>query len=100
MNTIIFSDYDSGYRSSALLLRDGVDWGLIDKYMYKEQIPYADEIVDYDDKKLFDFFERMFNAEIKRIVIVVDGKVAKVRYNCPRGFFGYEMVDGKVQETD
>lgn len=100
MNTVIFSDYDSGYRSSALLLRDGVDWGLIDKYMYKEQIPYADEITNYDDEKLFDFFERMFNAEIKRIVIVVDGKVAKVRYNCPRGFFGYEMVDGKVQETD
>lgn len=100
MNTIIFSDYDSGYRSSALLLRDDVDWGLIDKYMYKEQIPYADEISDYDDEKLFDFFERMFNSEIKRIVIVVDGKVAKVRYNCPRGFFGYEMVDGKVQETD
>ena len=100
MNTIIFSDYDSGYRSSALLLRDDVDWGLIDKYMYNEQIPYADEIVDYDDEKLFDFFERMFNAEIKRIVIVVDGKVAKVRYNCPRGLFGYEMVDGKVQETD
>ena len=100
MNTIIFSDYDSGYRSSALLLRDGVDWGLIDKYMYKEQIPYADDIVDYDDEKLFDFFTRMFNAEIKRIVIVVDGKVAKVRYNCPRGFFGYEMFDGKVQEAD
>ena len=100
MNTIIFSDYDSGYRSSALLLRDDVDWGLIDKYMYKEQIPYADEIVDYDDEKLFDFFERMFNAEIKRIVIVVDGKVAKVRYNCPRGFFGYKMVDGEVRETD
>ena len=100
MNTVIFSDYDSGYRSSALLLRDGVDWGLIDKYMYKEQIPYADEIVDYDDEKLFDFFERMFNAEIKRIVIVIDGKVAKVRYNCPRGFFGYGMVDGEVRETD
>lgn len=100
MNTVIFSDYDSGYRSSALLLRDGVDWGLIDKYMYKEQIPYADEITNYDDEKLFDFFERMFNAEIKRIVIVVDGKVAKVRYNCPRGFFGYGMVDGKVQETN
>ena len=100
MNTVIFSDYDSGYRSSALLLRDDVDWGLINKYMYKEQIPYADEITNYDDEKLFDFFERMFNAEIKRIVIVVDGKVAKVRYNCPRGFFGYEMVDGKVQETD
>lgn len=100
MNTVIFSDYDSGYRSSALLLRDDVDWGLINKYMYKEQIPYADEITNYDDEKLFDFFERMFNAEIKRIVIVVDGKVTKVRYNCPRGFFGYEMVDGKVQETD
>ena len=100
MGTVIFSDYDSGYRSSALLLRDDVDWGLIDKYMYKEQIPYADEIVDYDDEKLFDFFERMFNAEIKRIVIVVDGKVAKVRYNCPRGFFGYKMVDGEVRETD
>lgn len=100
MNTVIFSDYDSGYRSSALLLRDDVDWGLINKYMYKEQIPYADEITNYDDEKLFDFFERMFNAEIKRIVIVVDGKVAKVRYDCPRGFFGYEMVDGKVQETN
>ena len=101
MNTVIFSDYDSGYRSSALLLRDGgVDWGLINKYMYKEQIPDAEDIADYDDEKLFVFFERMFNAEIKRIVIVVDGKVAKVRYNCPRGFFGYEMVDGKVQETD
>ena len=100
MNAVIFSDYDSGYRSSALLLRDDVDWGLINRYMYKEQIPHADEIVDYDDEKLFDFFERMFNAEIKRIVIVVDGKVAKVRYNCPRGFFGYEMVDGEVQETD
>lgn len=100
MNTVIFSDYDSGYRSSALLLRDDVDWGLINKYMYKEQIPYADEITNYDDEKLFDFFERMFNAEIKRIVIVVDGEVAKVRYDCPRGFFGYEIVDGKVQETN
>lgn len=100
MNTVIFSDYDSGFRSSALLLVDGVDWGLINKYMYKEQIPHADEIVDYDDEKLFAFFVQMFNAEIKRIVIVVDGKVAKVRYNCPRGFFGYKMVNGKVQETD
>lgn len=100
MNTVIFSDYDSGYRSSALLLSDGVDWGLIDRYMYKEQIPHADEIVDYDDEKLFALFERMFNAEIKRIVIIVDGEVAKVRYDCPRGFFGYKMVDGKVQETD
>lgn len=100
MNTVIFSDYDSGYRSSALFLRDDVDWGLIDKYMYKEQIPHADEIVDYGDEKLFAFFRNLFNAEIRRVVIVVDGKVAKVRYNCPRGFFGYEMVDGKVQETD
>lgn len=100
MNTVIFSDYDSGYRSSALLLRDGVDWGLIDGNMYKESIPDAEDIDDYDDEKLFDLFERMFNAEIKRIIIVVDGKVAKVRYNCPRGFFGYAMVDGKIQETD
>lgn len=100
MNTVIFSDYDSGYRSSALLLVNGVDWGLINKYMYKEQIPDAEDIADYDDEKLFVFFERMFNAEIKRVVIVVDGKVVKVRYNCPRGFFGYEMVDGKVKETD
>lgn len=100
MNTIIFSDYDSGYRSSALLLRDGVDWGLIDKYMYKEQIPYAEDIADYDDEKLFAFFERMFNAEISRVVIEIDGHVYKVRYKCPRGFFGYGMVDGKVQETD
>lgn len=100
MNTVFFLIYDCGYRSSALLLSDGVDWGLIDRYMYKEQIPHADEIIDYDDEKLFTFFRNLFNAEIKRIVIVVDGKVAKVRYNCPRGFFGYKMVDGKVQETN
>ena len=37
MNTVIFSVYDGGYRSSALLLNDGADWGLIYKYMYKEQ---------------------------------------------------------------
>ena len=100
MGTVIFSDYDSGYRSSALLLRDDVDWGLIDKYMYKEQIPDADEISNYDDEKLFAFFGRMFNAEITRVIIEIDGHVYKVRYKCPRGFFGYKMVDGKVQETD
>lgn len=98
MNTVIFSDYDSGYRSSALLLRDGVDWGLINKYMYKEQIPDAGEISYYDDEKLFAFFERIFNAEIERVVIEIDGHVDKVRYKCPRGFFGYEMVNGKVQD--
>lgn len=38
MNTVIFSIYDSGYRSSALLLSDGVDWGMINNHMYKEQI--------------------------------------------------------------
>ena len=98
MGTVIFSDYDSGYRSSALLLRDDVDWGLIDKYMYKEQIPDADEISNYDDEKLFAFFERMFNAEVRRIIIEIDGHVDKIRCKCPRGFFGYEMVDGKVQD--
>lgn len=100
MNTIIFSIYDSGYRSSALLLREDMDWGMLDVNMYKEQIPDADDIVDYDDEKLFDFFTRMFNAYIGRVVIVIDGHVYKVRYKCPRGFFGYEMVDGKVRETD
>lgn len=100
MGTVIFSIYDSGYRSSALLLRDDVDWGLIDKYMYKEQIPDADEISNYDDEKLFAFFERMFNAEVRRVIIEVDGHVDKIRCKCPRGFFGYEMVDGKVRETD
>ena len=100
MNTVIFSVYDGGYRSSALLLSDGVDWGMIDKYMYKEQIPDAEDIADYDDEKLFTFFRNLFNAYIGRIVIIVDGKVAKVRYDCPRGFFGYKMVDGEVRETD
>lgn len=101
MGTVIFSDYDSGYRSSALLLRDDVDWGLIDKYMYKEQIPDADEISNYDDEKLFAFFERMFNAEVRRVIIEVDGHVDKIRCKCPRGFFGYETTaDGKIQETD
>ena len=100
MGTVIFSDYDSGYRSSALLLRDDVDWGLIDKYMYKEQIPDAYEISNYDDEKLFAFFERMFNAEVRRIIIEIDGHVDKIRCKCPRGFFGYEIVDGKIQEAD
>lgn len=101
MGTVIFSDYDSGYRSSALLLRDDVDWGLIDKYMYKEQIPDADEISNYDDEKLFAFFERMFNAEVRRVIIEVDGHVDKIRCKCPRGFFGYETTaDGKIQEVD
>ncbi len=68
--------------------------------MYKKQIPDAEEISYYDDEKLFAFFERMFNAEIERVVIEIDGHVYKVRYKCPRGFFGYGMVDGKVQETD
>lgn len=99
MIAVIFSIYDGGYRSSALRLRDdGVDWGLINRYMYKEQIPAAEDIADYDDEKLFDFFTRMFNAEITRVVIEIDGHVYKVRYKCPRGFFGYKMVDGKVQD--
>lgn len=100
MNTVIFSDYDSCYRSSALLLRDDVDWGLINSYMYKEQIPDAEDIADYDDEKLFAFFEQMFNAEIRRVVIEIDGHVYKVRYKCPRGFFGYGMANGEVQEID
>ena len=100
MNTVIFSDYDCSYRSSALLLTDGVDWGLIDRNMYKEQISRADEIVDYDDEKLFAFFANLFNAEVNRVVIIVDGEVAKVRCNCPRGFFGYEIIDGEVEDAD
>ena len=98
MNTVIYSIYDGRYRSSALLLNDGVDWGLINRYMYKEQIPDAEDIADYDDERLFTFFGRMFNAEITRVVIEIDGHVYKVRYKCPRGFFGYKMVDGKVQD--
>lgn len=100
MNTVFFSVYDGGYRSSALLLSDGVDWGLIDENMYKESIPDAEDITDYDDEKVFAFFGRMFNAEITRVVIEIDGHVYRVRYKCPRGFFGYKMIDGKVQETD
>lgn len=41
MNTVFFSIYDCGCRSSALFLRGDVDWGMINKYMYKEQIPDA-----------------------------------------------------------
>ena len=43
MNTVIFSIYDGGYRSSALLLNDGADWGMLDVSMYKEQILDDDE---------------------------------------------------------
>ena len=96
MNTVIFSIYDSGYRSSALLLSGGVDWGMINNHMYKEQIPDAEDIVDYDDEKLFDFFTQMFNAYIGRVVVEIDGHIYKVRYKCPREFFGYKMVDGEV----
>lgn len=98
MNTVIFSIYDCGCRSSALLLREDVDWGMINKHMYKEQIPAADDIVDYDDEKLFDFFTRMFNAYIGRVVIVIDGHVYKVRYKCPRGFSGMEWSTGKFRK--
>lgn len=101
MNTVIFSIYDGGYRSSALLLNDGADWGMLDVNMYKEQISDAEDISDYDDEKLFDFFTRMFNAEIRRVIIEIDGHVDKVRCKCPRGFFGYETTaDGKVREAD
>lgn len=100
MNTVIFSIYDCGYRSSALLLNDGADWGMLDANMYKEQVSDAEDVVDYDDEKLFDFFTRMFNAEIRRVIIEIDGNVYKMRYKCPRGFFGYKIIDGKVEETD
>lgn len=101
MNTVIFSIYDGGYRSSTLLLSDGADWGMLDVNMYKEQVSDAEDVVDYDDEKLFDFFTRMFYAEIRRIIIEIDGHVYKVRCKCPRGFFGYETTaDGKVRETD
>ena len=101
MITVFFSVYDGGYRSSALLLSDGVDWGMIDKHMYKEQILDTDEIVDYDDEELFAFFSNLFNAEIGRIIIEIDGHVDKICCKCSRGFFGYETTaDGKVQETD
>lgn len=74
---------------------------MLDSNMYKEQIQDADDIADYDDEKLFDFFTRMFYAEIRRIIIEIDGHVYKMRYKCPRGFFGYETtVYGKVRETD
>lgn len=96
MNTVFFSDYDSGCYSSALLLTDGVDWDTIDSTTYEVHIPDAYEIVDYDDKKLFAFFSQMFNAEIQRIIIAVNGEVVKVRCSSPRGFFGYEMFDGKI----
>lgn len=96
MNTVFFSVYDDGCRSSALLLTDSVDWGIIDSTMYEVRIPGAYEIVDYDDKKLFAFFSQFFAAEIQRIIIAVNGEVVKVRFSSPRGFFGYEMFNGKI----
>lgn len=100
MNTVFFSIYDSGCCSSALLLNDNIDWGMIDQTMYKRNIPDVDEVSDYDDEKLFAFFSRMFNAEIRRIIIAIDGEVCKVRCNFPKGFFGYGVANGKVQEID
>lgn len=100
MNTVFFSIYDSGYRSSALLLNNSIGWSMIDQTMYKRHIPDADDVADYDDLRLFVFFSQMFSAEIGRVVIVIDGEVYRVRYNCAGGFFGYEMVNGKVRETE
>ena len=71
MNTVIFSDYDSSCRSNALLLRDDVDWGLINGHNGWWGISCA----DVDETRKFKEAYKQFvfdNAEDDDFLTVVD----------------------------
>lgn len=100
MNTVIFSIYDSGLHSTALFISD-VDTS-ITKDEYVERIPLADELKDYTDGELFDYFESVFGKDIHRIIIIENGEIYKVRYKIHKvrrdgkyfdqnSFFGYDV---------
>ena len=99
MNTVIFSDYDSAYRSSALLLRDNVDWGLINKYMYKEQIPDAEDIADYDDEKLFTFSSSCLMQKSGGLLLKLTGTFIRCAINAREDFSGIKWSTGKFGTT-
>lgn len=97
MNTIIFSIYDSGCRSSALLLTDTDT--TVTKDTYFEKVDDTDELKDFTDEDLFNYFEIIFGEDIRRIVIIENGEIYRVRYNGKRlpdeerAFFGYDVRD-------
>lgn len=97
MNTIIFSIYDSGCRSSALFLNDKDT--AVTKDTYFDKVACADELKDYTDEDLFNYFEIIFGEDIHRIVIIENGEIYRIRYNGKRfpdekrAFFGYDVRD-------
>lgn len=88
MNTVIFSIYDCGCRSSALLLREDVDWGMINKHMYKEQIPAADDIADYDDEK----------QRSSGLLLRLTGMFIRCAINAREDFSGIKWSTGKFRK--
>ena len=77
MNTVIFSNYDDCFKSSALLLEDG---GVVvvegDDF---EGSPYF-VFNEYDGFKLFDYFMNLFGgARITRIILIENAEVVKIR---------------------
>lgn len=78
MNTVIFSIYDNGCHSSALFLNEGFCSPIENTYF--ENLRYADDVKDYEDDKLFDYFADLFDKPIGEVIVVEDGTVNKVRY--------------------
>lgn len=98
---VIFSVYDSGYRSSALLLNDGM---LAVDDTYFEKLKYAGDVPYFEDEKLFDYFSKLFpNEPIHEIIVMEDGEVCKVRYEGKYfakeyKYFGYDTTaDGYLE---
>lgn len=91
MNTVIFSIYDGGYRASALLLDDNSP--LITEYNYHDIVMTPNDILYFEDEKLFNYFKDLFGTLIQAVIIIEDGRLFKVRYEAAR-YFGYDIIDG------
>ena len=96
MNTIVFSDYDTGLCSSIVLLTSDS----LPK-IYQPHCTYPGEVEDLEDDALFSFFTPLFDKPIERIVIIINGTVRKIRYDgkyfpeTGHRYFGYNVeVDG------
>ncbi len=77
MYTVIFSIYDCGCRSSAMLLSDGAS----SPNDYFEDLENSVDITLFEDDKLFAYFSELFkNKSIREIIIIEDGLISKVRY--------------------
>lgn len=78
MNTVIFSNYDDCFKSSAVLLEDdkittiyGNDFEGSPYYVFSE----------YDGFQLFDYFMNLFGvaSNITRIILIENSEVVKTR---------------------